>query len=322
MKFRRFLEISISALFLVLALRQIHWSEFLSAFSRTRYEYLFLAVGLNIANHVFRSYRWRFILEPVKPVDMPGLFTATAIGALANNLLPARLGDLARAFVLKKKRGIGKAASLGTMVYERFLDVFVLLILLWYLIYTFPAPGWVRTGGLSLLALNVLAMAFLCLIHRRERLLGGILAVITYPLSSRLRDQIIRTADAFAAGLRASIGGTRIAPIVFVSLFVWLTAVLRIYCCFKAAEMSVPFFASIATLVFVSFAAILPSAPAQIGTTQYACILALGFYSVDRTQALAYSLLYHGTQVIPISLVGLLLLWRENLRVAELSRPH
>jgi uncharacterized membrane protein YbhN (UPF0104 family) len=69
----------------------------------------------------------------------------------------------------------------------------------------------------------------------------------------------------------------------------------------------------------MSLGSMIPSAPAFVGTLQYACVVGLGVYGVDRGEALAFSAVYHATQFFPITLVGLYYAWRSHLRLSELS---
>jgi hypothetical protein len=64
----------------------------------------------------------------------------------------------------------------------------------------------------------------------------------------------------------------------------------------------------------------IPSAPAYLGTMQYACVIGLGVYGVARSEALAFSTVYHATQFFPITLVGLYYAWRTHLNFGDISR--
>ena len=95
---------------------------------------------------------------------------------------------------------------------------------------------------------------------------------------------------------------------------------LGVYFCVLAFDLPLPFLASVFLIVLVSLGSMIPSAPAFLGTMQYACALGLGVYGVDRGQALAFSTVYHATQFFPITLTGLYYVWRSHWRLSELSQ--
>lgn len=316
---RIIIGILISIVFLYLAIRGIQWSEFTAVLKRTRFEYLLLACLLNIFGHYARAYRWKFMLGPVKNMPTSSLFSATSIGYMANNLLPARLGEVVRAYVIARKEAISKAASFATIVYERVVDVFVLLALLWLTLFRIPGPAWLKQGGLVLLILNMLMLIVLIVMNRGKRRIDGSLAART-TTESRIAARVLRVLRSFLSGL--DIVSTRRGhlPIAAISIVVWFAAAFRVYCCFEALDMTVPLMASVTLLVFVSVAAMIPSAPAYLGTTQYACVLGLAIYGVGKSEALAYSVVFHFTQVVPVTVGGLFFLWREQLGLTEISR--
>ena len=84
--------------------------------------------------------------------------------------------------------------------------------------------------------------------------------------------------------------------------------------------MHPPFLASVTLVVLVSMGTMIPSAPAYLGTTQYACVLSLALFGIDKSEALAYSLVYHAAHFFPITITGLVYLWRMQIRFDELSR--
>jgi uncharacterized protein (TIRG00374 family) len=98
--------------------------------------------------------------------------------------------------------------------------------------------------------------------------------------------------------------------------------VLGIYFCVVAFRLDVPVLASLFLVVIISLGSMIPSAPAFLGTMQYACVIALAAFGVPRADALAYSTVYHATQFFPITIVGIYYAWRSHLGIADLSRAR
>jgi len=115
--------------FLYLAGRKVDFSLMWEAFTKVNYWFVLLAVPVIFFSHFLRALRWRYLMDPIKRVDVASLFSALLIGYMANILMPAHLGEFLRAYVLGKKRGVSASSTFATIVVERVIDVFALLLL-------------------------------------------------------------------------------------------------------------------------------------------------------------------------------------------------
>ena len=312
----------ISGVFLYLALRGIEWKVLWGVLRETRFEYVVPAVAFTLLGHYFRAYRWKFMLLPIKPIGTRSLFSSTAIGFMANNILPARLGELVRAYVLGRRERISRTASFATIVYERIIDVFSLLILLGVTLARIPGPEWLRRGTIWLLVFNVLLLAAMLLMERYRHLVSRWVEKASRPLKQDIRMKIQRGTEGYLGGLAGMTRVKTLVPIALASIPVWGFAMLAIYFCFGALGMDAPLIANLVLVVLVAMGSMIPSAPAYLGTTQYACIVGLGLFGVGKSEALAYSILYHATQFFPITVLGLCLLWKAQIRFDEISKSR
>jgi len=309
----------ISAFFLFLALRDIQWNVLWEVLGRTKSLYLIPAIVFTMAGHYSRSYRWKFLLRPVKDIHTWNLFAATSIGFMANNLLPARLGEIVRAYVLGKQEHISRTATFATIVYERIIDVFSLLILLWVMLAKVPGPEWLKTSMVWILVLNMAAFIVMLMMVRSPATVKRLVERLTSRFSESLQAKAFRVTEGYLAGLAGITEVRSLIPIVVTSIGVWFFAMLGLYYCFLALDMQVPLLANVTLIVLVAMGSMIPSAPAYLGTTQYACIVGLALYGVDKSEALAFSLLYHATQFFPITLAGLYYAWRSQIRFTDIS---
>lgn len=319
-KIKKFaLGIIISTVFLYLALDDVEWSEFAEAIKSARFVFLIPAVITTMLGHYCRAYRWKYMLLPVKQIGTNRLFEVTAIGFMANNLLPARLGEVVRAYMLGRMEGISKTTSFATIIYERIIDVFALLALLWFVLINQSGLGWLRVGGLWILAANVALLFLLFWMERHRAATEQIVNRLVGKMPVRFREQALHVTGNFLEGLKV-ISETRAwGLLALISLPVWMGALLAIYFCLGAMGLHVSYLTIIILIVLISLGSMIPSAPAYIGTTQYACIIGLSLVGVDKSAALAFSLLFHATQFFPITLVGLFYLWRHHIRFEEIS---
>jgi len=321
MKLKLLLGCVISAIFLYLAFRGIDWSELVSVLKGTNIAYLIPAVASTIVQLYLRAYRWKFMLRPVKSIPTSRLFSATSIGYMANNVLPARLGEFVRAHVVGRRENISRTASFATIVYERIADVFALLIMLWFVLLKASGPEWLRKAGWLLLALNLVSLGALVVMNRYGEGFSRLLEKLIRPLSSGIQEKILRIFRRFLSGLQA-VGSPRASiAVVFTSILVWISTLAGIYFCFGAMNLEMPLLATVTVQVLVAFGTMIPSAPAYLGTTQYACVVGLAMYGIDKSEALGYSILYHATIFFPVTILGFYFLWRSQMRIGELTRP-
>ena len=308
-----------SALFLWLAARGIDWSQFGEALRQTRFVYLIPAVVLTMLGHFSRAVRWKYMMAPVKPCKIRPLWAATAIAFMVNNLLPARLGELVRAFVIGRSQNVSRSASFATIVYERVVDVFVLIILLWFCMVRISGPEWLARSAEILVVFNVALFFLLWAMVRWRQRFRELIARLVRPLPPETQQRMHDSADAFVVGLGVVTKPAATLPISVLSIAVWGCAVAAVWFCLLAFNLRLPPLTSILIIVLTSLGSMIPSAPAFLGTLQYACVIGLGVYGVDRSQALAFSAVYHATQFVPITLAGLYYAWRSHLHWRELS---
>jgi uncharacterized membrane protein YbhN (UPF0104 family) len=75
-------------------------------------------------------------------------------------------------------------------------------------------------------------------------------------------------------------------------------------------------------MVFVNLASIVPSAPGQVGTFQFFCVVALGIFGVSEAQGLSYGLLLNIAEFLPVTLLGIMFFMKENLSVNAVLHPE
>jgi len=310
----------LSLVFLYLALRDIQWNSLAEVFQRTRAVPLLLCVVFTLLGHYMRAFRWKIMMLPVKDIRTNSLFSATVIGLMANNLLPARLGEVVRAYVLGREEQVSRTASFASIVFERIVDVFTLLLLLWIMLMRIDGPPWLQSSGILILGLNIAVFVMILLMVKYKERCLVVIARLSGPLPDRIQTKIESSSAAFISGLGAAGRASSLIPIALTSILVWGFAILGTWFALESLDLPVPVEASLTLLIFVSLGTMIPSAPAYLGTFQYACIVALALYQIDKSEALAFSLLFHASQFLPTTLVGLFFMWKSQIRFGDLSR--
>jgi uncharacterized protein (TIRG00374 family) len=316
MRLQTLIGIAVSALLLFLAARNVRLGEILPLLRQANFFYLALAGLCAVFAIWLRAWRWRYLIPNSERMRTGNLFSATMIGFMGNNLLPLRIGDLARAYIAAKKENVSASAILATVVIERLLDVFAILTMLGVIFFHMPLPRWIANGFLIMLALGALAWIALLSMTRLSAMIGGwISRLMPERYRSRMQDFI----ESFFAGLAAMRNKKNLTIATLLSMPIWTTYALGTYAALKACAIDVPFSASWVVLAFVGIGVSLPSAPGFVGTFQFFTVAALALFSVDQQIAFGYSLLHHLAQYIPVTLFGWILLIKEQMSLADLT---
>ena len=316
MRLQTLIGIAVSALLLFLAARNVRLGEILPLLRQANFFYLALAGLCALFAVWLRAWRWRFLIPNSERMRTANLFSATMIGFMGNNLLPLRIGDLARAYIAAKKEQVSASAMLATVVIERLLDVFAILTMLSVIFFHMPLPRWIANGFLIMLALGALAWIALFSMNRLGPAIGGWLCRL---LPERYRSRVSDFIESFFAGLTAMRNKKNLTIATLLSVPIWTTYALGTYAALKACAIDVPFAASWVVLAFVGIGVSLPSAPGFVGTFQFFTVAALALFSVDQQTAFSYSLLHHLAQYIPVTLFGWILLIKEQMPLGDLA---
>jgi uncharacterized membrane protein YbhN (UPF0104 family) len=246
------------------------------------------------------------------------------IGFMANNVLPARLGEFVRAYALGRAESLPPSLPFATIVIERIFDGFTLLLfLLGGLSFLRPGRTLLWAAGLTCgLYLGVLAGL---VVLRTGRGLGVLTAGLDR-LPRRLAGPALRLLESFRAGLDVLSDGRALLATAALSVLIWVVNAAGVEATFHAFALDLPPYASFLLLGTIAVALVLPSAPGYVGPFQVGTVEGLALVGVPRETALSLSIVYHLANYIPITIVGLaylsvLNLTLGDLRVASEKRP-
>ncbi len=289
---------------------------------------LMLVPVIQILGLWLRSLRWGVLLRSLSdtPIQLGLLFRATSVGFMVMNLLPFRIGELARPWLLSRETEIRGTAALGTVVLERAIDFTALAVIGSFVIFSHQdsLPGWVRTGALIFALLSCIPLGLAVLLRRDE---GALL---------RLTDVILRLGpEAIAApgrdfaaqlslGLNSLKSGRDGLRVLFYTFLIWGVLFPIPYALGLLAfgiELPLPdlFLATFTTHVLAALAVAAPSAPGFFGVFHFACRESLALFGIPPAIAVAYGTALHLGYWIPVTLVGLVCAFRSGTRILELA---
>lgn len=288
---------------------------------------LLLTVVVATITFPIRTLRWRLILRDPGGGRLPltPLWHATTIGFMANNLLPARAGEVVRAYVASQQLPVRFTTALVSLVVERVFDGMMLLALMTVAIAapSFPAHALVGNRSLPAIAVSagvlftVLLLIALFVANRPTFWLKLVERLSRRFLTVSLAERSIRIADGVVEGLLPLRSPARFFGVILWSLVLWLKNAAAFAICFKAFGLDVPLEAALLLQGIIGFGVAVPSTPGYVGIFEAAALVTLGFYGVDSSLAAAYALTYHVTTFIPITLLGFWSLSRLHLGLRD-----
>ncbi|MCL6584640.1 MAG: flippase-like domain-containing protein [bacterium] len=319
MKKKFLLGLAISAFCLYLVFRNIDFAALRRSLAEVRYLYLLLALIFVFLFTFFRALRWQYLLNPVKRIKTTDLFEITTIGYLANNILPARIGEVVRALVLSKTEGIKAASSLATIITERFFDVITLLLILALGSRHLPLPR--AKGYIIFLAggsFGLICVFMLLIRYKKERLFQMIHNVFK-PISGKVADRVQQSIQGFGQGLEALRCGGNLLVVSALSVMIGLSMGAIYFFAALGFGITLSLSRLILLISMIFLGVTIPSSPGFIGTFHYFCIKGLLLGGVkDKHLALSYAIVIHLIQYIPESLAGLFFLWKKGISLGEI----
>ena len=319
---RLLVGVVISAVFIWLALRGLHLPDVWVSLRSAAYVWLIPSVAVYFLAVWVRTWRWDYLLRPVRQIPVRRLFPVVVIGYMGNNVYPFRAGELLRAFLLRQQEDVSMSSSLATIIVERVFDGLVMLLFVFVALPFAPLPSdairMVVIAG-SVVFLSVLFLFFaVAAVPRRFLGLAGWLS--GHLLPERFRAPLMGFAERFVVGLAALRSGRGLAMIFLTSIIIWLLETVKYWFVMNAFDFTVSFFALMLMNGVVNLATTLPSAPGYVGTFDAPGIAVLTLYGVDPAIATAYTLTLHAALWLPITLLGIYYMVRIQLNWADIGR--
>ncbi|MDI7275234.1 MAG: lysylphosphatidylglycerol synthase transmembrane domain-containing protein [Anaerolineae bacterium] len=305
---------AISLVLVYSTLRGLRLGEVWQAMRSANYWWLIPGVAVYFLAVWARTWRWHYLLRPVKAISLARLFPVVVIGYMGNNVYPARAGELIRGYVLRRKDEVPFSASLATIVVERIFDGVVMLFFVFVALPLTPLPAHLRQVVIlsSLLFFGLLVGFFLLAASpRRTQAIYNRAADRLVPEKWRERTKAVL--DRFMEGLRCLRSGRDVAMVFVTSVAIWLTETVKYWFVMHGFGFSVPFYVLMLMAAVVNLATTIPSAPGYVGTFDKPGIEVLEGFGVARGLATGYTLVLHGALWFPITLLGVYYMWRESV---------
>ena len=320
MKKNVILGLIIGAILVYLSVREIRFQDVIDGFGKVRYEYVLPALMIFFFMQVLRSWRWGIILSPLDKVDQFSLFSVTSVGFLAIVAIPARIGELARPYLITKKSQIKMSAALGTVFIERIFDSFSVLSVFVIVLFFTPLPPWLIRANLIFFLITVIifTLMILLLVRRDDsiRVLGSLFTRLPEKYAVRLN----RLINYFIDGFAIIADPKRFFAVMFLSAVLWLINGTAIYLLFLAFSFPLPPVAAFVLMIILMIGIAIPAAPGFIGNWHYFCILGLTLFGITKTDAFTFAVFYHFLSIGIVIILGLIFLPFNKFSLTDLQK--
>lgn len=318
--------VAISALFIWLFLRGIDRGEIADAFKEVNYWYMIPAVGVLFIALAIRCWRWSVLMRPVAPISARRLFPYAIIGYMANNLLPARAGEVVRAYVTGERENVSRMGTFGTIAVERLFDGCILVMML--LIAGF-AVGFedarLRAIAAASSLLFVVAFGGFYLLTQSEERAKRLIHWFLRFLPERLEHQAEHIADMLVNGLRSVHDWRTLLTVLVLSAAAWTVEAGAYAVIGLGFDLGVNFGHYCLLLAAANLAIIIPTFLGGTGPFEWAAKLVLVGAGVAEGLAAAYAVVSHAVIFVPTTILGLILLWTFGIsfrRVSQVRAPE
>jgi uncharacterized protein (TIRG00374 family) len=313
--------------FLAWALHGISFAEIWTHIRNANPWYL---LGASVAGTLIfplRAPRWRIILSPVaEKLPLGMLWRAIAIGMMGNNVLPARAGELARAFAPSREtRRVPFSAAFASLAVDRIFDATVVLLLMAVATLDPSLPVGRTFGGYSIakiigsgaaLALVAIAGLYLIVFFTEHAIL--LWEWIARRIAPRFEERGRRTLLAFASGLAVLRDPLRFLSTMAWAIAMWLMNALAFWLGFKAVGIEVSYSAALMLQGLIAIGVAVPALPGFFGVFEYFARTGLGIYDIDPGLATSWAISYHVLTFLPITVIGIYYFVTLGLKLSDM----
>lgn len=318
-RFRLLFGLVISVVLLFLTFRGLDWAEVGQALRTANFPVIGGAACVMLGAFALRAVRWSWLLRPVRRLPPRELFAIVLIGFFGNYVLPAKTGELVRAYVLGKREKMSKSAILGSIAVEKTMDTLILFVILLGTLWTVSLPedlsNFERAAALFLML--VIAVMFILAArgrHAANLIVRGLQFVFPW-----WKERVERITHSFVDGLSVLYHGSSIGMVLLYSAAIWTCTTFIFHLIGLALGLQVPLYAYVIIVAVTNMASFIPSAPGRFGTLEFLSVLVLGWFGVDKNTAVLFPILLRLVQLVPI-LLGYFFLNREGVRLLDLSK--
>lgn len=317
---RFWIGLVISAVCLYFAFQGIQFDKLFEALVGIDWWWMSVATLVFFVSYAGRVFRWQLLFYPQKPRWLK-TFYALNIGYLLSNLLPARLGDLVRAYWLGEVENVSKARTLSTVVVERLSDGLTVVLLLAVTALFVPnIPDEARQGALVTAVLGIGGVLFLLGLSFQKARGMDVLRRLAAPIPFLRAPRLWRALESLIDGFAILRSPREIIGVALWAIFVWVTGGAIYWIVMRAMNLEASVAAAFLVMLVTSLVVVVPSSPGYIGVFHATAVFVLTtVFGVEKSAALSYAVVVHAFTYIWLIIFGIYSMWHEGLTYQKLQ---
>ena len=301
------------------AFRQFNWVEFIESLQGVKYRYLIGSMTLQLTAVWLRAVRWKWLLVPIKNVPVWTTFNATIIGYFGNSVLPVRMGEVLRAYIVANNSALSVAQVIGSLIVERMLDVLGVVIFALIFLFNFEIifiPKWFI---LIIVMTTVVLFGILFLISS-EKIKWDFIKKRKKLFKSKIGSKIYISFKNIIKGLSVINHAPNKIGVYGFILVLWAMYYLSFIFVVKSVNLGLNWVDPGVLFIILSLAISIPAAPGYIGTYHATCVGALTtIYHIGLSESQAFAVLAHAMMFVPIVIVGAIFFLNNSMKFSKLK---
>ena len=306
----------VSLVLLYFSLKDIRFHEIVETLHRADPMFIPLPLVFILIAVALCAFRWfRLAGSGVHYMDT---FAALMIGLFVNNILPARIGEVARAYVISKKRGLSFTYCFSTVLLDRFFDLTGLLLMAFIFFPDESIPPAVSRSIYILIAFLILCISCLILFSREwfANRIAGKLSKIRSPHFAKLAVRVL----AIQENLKRINSPFNLIFSVALSFCTWFSMAIALYLVMLMLGIKVDFRDIPFVCALLNLGLTIPSSPGYVGVYQFLLVYLLAIFGVPKHEGFTISVIYHAMWFVPYSIIGFIYLLKEHLKIREIRK--
>ncbi len=306
----------LSILLLYLSLKDVKFYEIIDTVKRGDFRFVWIPLIFIILAAILSAIKWAKILGG--NVKFSETFVALLIGLFINNVLPARIGEVARGYAISKKKGISLTYSISTVLVDRFFDLIGLLLLTYIFLPKYSLPPKVYQALYLLVAFLILCIAMMIIMSRK-----GFAKIIAYRFARTKKPRLFKIARRIMEiqeNLKRIQSPVNIVSYIIIAFFQWLCMSIGLYFAILTLNISIPFRYIPFVCALLNMGVAVPSSPGYVGVYQFLLVYLLSIFDVPKYEGFTVSVLYHASWYFPYNILGFIFLMKEHLKFKEIKK--
>jgi hypothetical protein len=278
-----------------------------------------------VVYHCLRVWRWQLILGPAHPVPFRRLFSINMVGFMAINILPFRLGEIARPYLLLEKENVPMSTALASALIERMLDFLTMLLVLAIVVFAVDLPTTViSVRGVDYNIIEVVQKVFLLV---AVPAVGGLVGLMLFEewmykllhlTVGRMLPRVAQRMEAFFRSFMESLRPLKdpklLGVLTALTLVTWSITPVTEWLMFKVFHLNLlGIDAALTVVAAILVGMLIPGPPGFAGNFEAFTIAGLLIYGVGGGVALAYALMLHWSQFAQVAIMGMYFLYKDQI---------